>query len=593
MKPSKGYGWLFVSASLAVLAGCATVSETVGSIAPTGWTESGANGPKIQTADATVYTESEEGAKLSDQIENQGELSQLVLDMPATEALLNTHLARVAKHWPHPLPQQPRVKISMLSEYAGATYADGTILIGLGTFTNVAADPNNPDAPSGPTVSSDEELLYLLAHEFSHYALGHHNKVDQLSGMRSIVSQLTNIYNTAAVLQEVRYQETADGGTIVVTNQNEVANNIESAISTFDLISAYSAGGLSPAWNRGQEDEADVLALDLIKSEGINAPVYEAMFNALHEQETLTKRVTNALQASVADVSQQALQPASLQQALAGNAGQVGDGLFDTLKKSVTKSVRDEVVGYFGQTHRSPSVRLKGVQNYELAAYPDVTAESRDMAAFMEEPTTIILDQLKASGEFNDARIATIAYYSSMDKRLDRDYAGAEEAIVAALGTRFASQSSIQYEAGRVAELAGNPELARLRYMAAIRGTPLPEAYRKLARLDVRKGAYGNAEAIIVNGITATGDEDYFLPSRINLAVARDDVDGAMEYVRSCRQTQRAQLMAACEASHQGLDPTELTAEQKEFFERQGQLGNNPGEGLVEGLGSLFKPKGQ
>ena len=164
MKPSKGYGWLFVSASLAVLAGCATVSETVGSIAPTGWTESGANGPKIQTADATVYTESEEGAKLSDQIENQGELSQLVLDMPATEALLNTHLARVAKHWPHPLPQQPRVKISMLSEYAGATYADGTILIGLGTFTNVAADPNNPDAPSGPTVSSDEELLYLLAH---------------------------------------------------------------------------------------------------------------------------------------------------------------------------------------------------------------------------------------------------------------------------------------------------------------------------------------------------------------------------------------------------------------------------------------------
>ena len=532
-----------LAACTSVLVACATASDTIGNLNPNGWTESGKGGPKLLNSTPTVYASDADGTKLSGDLENKGELSQLVLEMPYTEAPLNKMLADIASHWPHPLPAQPKVKVSMLSEYSGVTYADGTIVLGLGTFAPVLENAGTAATAQGPTLESDQELAYLMAHEFGHYALGHHNKGDSLAGMQSAASRLTGLYNTAAVLQEVRYQETADGGTIVVQNQSQVSKNVESAINTFDLISAFSKRGLAPAWNRAQEDQADVLALDLIKAEGINAPFYEAMFNSLHEQDSLTENLTKVLQASVSDMQQQALQPDALQQAFAGNAQAVGANLFDNMKDQVMRGARDQMFDYLNRTHRPPDVRLKGVQTYELTAYPDVTEESRDTAAFMEEPATTVLDAIKSTDEFKDAQIG------------------------------------------------GQPQLARLRYQAAIRDIPLPDAYRRLARLEVRSGAYPAAETVIQQGETVLADTEYFLPSRINLAVARDEVDKAVAYVTACRETKRAELIAACEASHAGLDPSELTPEQKAFFERQGELGNNPAEGLVEGIGSLFKPK--
>lgn len=580
-----------LAACTSVLVACATASDTIGNLNPNGWTESGKGGPKLLNSTPTVYASDADGTKLSGDLENKGELSQLVLEMPYTEAPLNKMLADIASHWPHPLPAQPKVKVSMLSEYSGVTYADGTIVLGLGTFAPVLENAGTAATAQGPTLESDQELAYLMAHEFGHYALGHHNKGDSLAGMQSAASRLTGLYNTAAVLQEVRYQETADGGTIVVQNQSQVSKNVESAINTFDLISAFSKRGLAPAWNRAQEDQADVLALDLIKAEGINAPFYEAMFNSLHEQDSLTENLTKVLQASVSDMQQQALQPDALQQAFAGNAQAVGANLFDNMKDQVMRGARDQMFDYLNRTHRPPEVRLKGVQTYELTAYPNVTEESRDTAAFMEEPATTVLDAIKSTDEFKDAQIATIAYYESIGKRMDSDYAGAETAILRAIKTRFGQQAAIQFEAGRVAEYGGQPQLARLRYQAAIRDIPLPDAYRRLARLEVRSGAYPAAETVIQQGETVLADTEYFLPSRINLAVARDEVDKAVAYVTACRETKRAELIAACEASHAGLDPSELTPEQKAFFERQGELGNNPAEGLVEGIGSLFKPK--
>jgi Zn-dependent protease with chaperone function len=582
---------LAMATSTAALVACATAMDAVQTINPIGFSESGKDGPKLVTSEPTVYSTDSEGARLNQDLENKGELTQLVLEMPYTESQLNTMLAGIAANWPHPLPDQPRVKISMLNEYSGVTYANGTIVIGLGTFSPVLETAGAAAAAQGPTVQSDQELQYLMAHEFSHYALGHHNKGDSLAGMQSFASKLTGLYNTAAVLQEMRYQETADGGTFVVQDQSEVSQNVESAINTFDLISALSARGLAPAWNRNQEDEADVLALDLIKAEGINAPYYEAMFTSLYEQETLTAALTTALQESVSSMQQQALQPASLQQAMSGNAGNVGTSLLDGAKKQFMTTAREKFYSYVTRTHRSPKTRLAGVQSYELAAYPDVTEESRDTAAFMEEPSTVVLDAIKSTDEFMDAKAATIAYYESIGHREDRNYVAAEQAIQQAMNTRFGQQAAIQFEAGRVAEYAGNPQLARLRYQAAIKTVPLPDGYRRLARLEVRSGNYGEAESVIQRGETVLMDTEYFLPSRINLAVARDDVDLAMTHVRTCRDTQRADLIAACEANHAGLDPADLTAEERAFFERQGELGNNPAEGLVEGLGGLFKPK--
>jgi tetratricopeptide (TPR) repeat protein len=409
--------------------------------------------------------------------------------------------------------------------------------------------------------------------------------------MKAFTSRLTGLYNTASVLQELRYQETPDGGTFVVADENQVAKDVESAINTFDMISALSKRGLAPAWNRAQEDQADVMALDLIKAEGIQASVYEAMFNALHTQDSLTEKLSGVLQASVAEMQAQALSPAALQQVMAGSGQAVGTGLMDNLKDQVTKGARDQVFAYLTKTHRPPEVRIKGVQAYELAAYPDVTEESRALATFTEESSTKVLDAIKSTPEFQEANIATIAYYESIARRTEGDYGSAEAAISKALTTRFGKQAAIQFEAGRVAEYAGKTDLARQRYQVAVSTVPLPDAYRRLARLETRLGKYAEAEATIAKGEAALKDAEYFYPSRISLAVEREEVEPAMNLVRACRETRRSELVAACEASHFGLDPAELTPEQKAFFERQGDLGQNPADGLMQGLGNMFKPK--
>ena len=238
--------------------------------------------------------------------------------------------------------------------------------------------------------------------------------------------------------------------------------------------------------------------------------------------------------------------------------------------------------------HRPPKTRLNGVQRYELAAYPEVTEESRDMAAFTEEPSTVLIDQIRTLDEFEDARIATIAYYQSIDLRTNRNYAAAELAIQKAMKTRFDTQPAILFESGRVAEFSGNREVAKTRYRAVLDQVPLPDAYRKLARLEIRSGRYAYAESVIAEGEVKLGDTDYFLPSRIALTAARDDIDGAVSLVLQCRETSRSELIAACEASHAGIDPTEMTPEQKAVFERQGQIGTDAGNELVKGLGGLF-----
>lgn len=569
-----------------LLTGCASV----GTIMPNVFSITGKDGALLATSGPTDFSAAvgEDGQpRLLDQVENRGDLDLLVLDMPNTEARLNTLLTRVTTHWPHPLPQPPRVKLSMKSEYSGATFADGTISIGLGTFTPVSAAMSPPEGVAAPgTVSSDEELLYLLAHEFAHYALGHHRKTDSMQGFRSLMANLTETYNTVSVLKEMRYQGSGSNGQIVIRNESGVAQDIDKAIGAFDFIAALSSRGLGPAWNRGQEDEADVLALDLMKAAGLDAPYYEAMFANLHAHENFSKSMTRVLETAVSGVKQQLLDPNNILAALDGQSADVGDSIMDFGTDLLMREGRKALTNYFGQTHRDPEVRRKGVETYLINAYPGLTAEAIAEASLMAEYTTTVIDAIKADPEFEDARRATVSYYQSIALRSDGDYQGAEAAIMQAMATRFGREATIQFEAGRVAESSGNPDLAVERYRAALTDAPMPEAFKRVARVLTARGEYAAAEQAIADGEAALKDVGAFLPSRIALAVAQEQVETALALVRTCREEKRTDIIAACEASHSGVDYEKLTDEQKAEFLRRGEVGDT-GSGLFNILNDV------
>lgn len=570
------------------LAACATV----GTVLPSVFTATGNDGPLVKVAGPTNYTSDADGARMLDAVENQGELDQLVLNMPQTEAELNGLLSRVAQHWPHPLPEQPQVKLTMIAQYSGATYADGTITLGLGTLSPIMQTvAGGPVSDGAKVVGSDEELLYLIGHEFAHYALGHHNKTDFMSSVISGTGKVTKLYNQAAVLSELRYTERGGKGEITVQNKSGVAEKWENSVGTFDLINSIASQALGPAWNRSQEDDADVLALDLLKAEGIGGAFYEPMFSNLKAHESLTEQMQSTLQASVADVQAQLLSPDSLAQMLDGNAQATGSNIFDMARKNLVRQGQDILIGYIGQTHRPPSVRLQGVQRYEQNAY-GVTVEQQEEALFFSEPSTVVIDRIRNSAEFQNAQKITLAYYESIEARGAGDYTTAEAKISEALLVpSFGQQAALLFEAGRVAESAGNPALAIQRFQQATLKTPLPEAYRRLTYVQIRSGLYGDAEGTIATGIAKLDDESYFLPSKIRLAVAREEHDGAIMLLNTCRDDKNDDLVAACEAARAGVDFDTLTAEQKAAYAKDGRVGANATNGIVDGISGLFGNK--
>lgn len=572
------------------LAACATV----GTVLPTVFTATGNDGPLVKVAGPTNYASDADGARMLDAVENQGELGQLVLNMPQTEAELNRMLASVAQHWPHPLPEQPKVKLTMIAQYSGATYADGTITLGLGTLAPIMPAVAGEQASAGAkVVGSDEELLYLIGHEFAHYALGHHNKSDFMSSVISGTGKVTKLYNQAAVLSELRYTERGGKGEITVQNEAGVAEKWGNSVGTFDLINSIASQALGPAWNRSQEDDADVLSLDLLKAEGIGGAFYEPMFSNLKAHETLTEQLQSTLQDSVADVQAQLLSPDSLAQMLDGNAQATGANIFDRARRSVLRQGQNILIGYIGQTHRPPSVRLQGVQKYEQNAY-GVTLEQQEEALFFSEPSTVVIDRIVSSEEFKNAQKITLGYYESIAARGTGDYVTAEAKISSALRVpSFGQQAALFFEAGRVAEAAGNPTLAIQRFQQATLKTPLPEAYRRLTYVQIRSGLYSDAERTISSGIAKLNDESYFLPSKIRLAVAREQHDDAIMLLNTCRDDKNDDIVAACEAARAGVDFDTLTPEQKAAYAKDGRVGEDATNGIVDGISGLFGNKEQ
>jgi len=577
---------ILAAAAAAVLA---SACETTGSVLPSVFTETGNEGPLIEISGQTEYATDADGVMLLDAVENRGALYQLVLNMPQTEAELNGMLARVSQHWPHDIPVEPTTKMTMIAQYSGAAYADGTITLGLGTLAPIMQEVVGDEySTSANIVGSDEELMFLIAHEFAHYALGHHNKNDFMASIISGSAKLTKLHNQAAVLRELRYVDNGGTGQIVVKNQSGVNEDWSNAIGKFDLVNALASQALNPAWNRSQEDEADVLALDLMRAEGITGGSYEAMFANLKAHENLTNQFQSALEGSLKDVQTQLLAPDNLTRMLDGQVEQTGSSIFDSARRGLMRQGQNILVGYLGQSHRPPAVRLEGVRKYERNAY-GITAEAQEEALFFSEPSTEVIDRIRSLKEFQDARKITLAYYKSIDARSNGDFATAEAEITSAMAIpSFGQQSAILYEAGRVAESLGNPTLAMQRYQAATEQTPLPDAFRRLIYVQVRTGLYSDAEQTIATGKEKLNDESYFWPSEIRLAAARENHDEAIRILSTCREDSNTDLLAACEAARAGVDFDTLTAEQKAAYTKNAQVGEDGIGGFLGGVNDLL-----
>ena len=157
---------------------------------------------KLAKADAAMSAGLADGRSLDAVSRNRGAFAGTGLSMPLTEQALTAMLARISAVWPHRPPMGTRVRIVGKTDYAPTAKPDGILVIPIGLLIRA---------------QSDDEIAWVLAHEFSHVALAHFSREAQ---QRRDKASLENIVACTRVgLNLAQHDVTSNAGRLQVTRQ--------------------------------------------------------------------------------------------------------------------------------------------------------------------------------------------------------------------------------------------------------------------------------------------------------------------------------------------------------------------------------------
>lgn len=158
-----------------------------------------------------------------------------VLDLPKTENRLNALLAKIQAAVPA-RPVAARVYIEPFENYMARAEKEGAIMVSLGLLDQV---------------SSDEELIFVLAHEYAHILLGHFEDGETQQA-------LAKASNFAGEMLVLRAQLSGDADVGELNNALIYPRGISMVTETIFLR----------GWNRSQEFAADLFATDVLAAMG-------------------------------------------------------------------------------------------------------------------------------------------------------------------------------------------------------------------------------------------------------------------------------------------------------------------------------------
>jgi len=125
---------------------------------------------------------------------------------------------------------------------------DNTIIVWLGVFEG---EPGQPAADL-----TDNDLYWLLGHEYSHLALQHAGRDEVGEGQRKMARDAARIYQRGAMLEStLRYSE-------ATPLSGPARLEVRDARETHRRLRFLMDSVLYPSWGRAQEDEADVAGYD-------------------------------------------------------------------------------------------------------------------------------------------------------------------------------------------------------------------------------------------------------------------------------------------------------------------------------------------
>lgn len=226
-------------------------------------------------------------------------------------------------------PARVSVFITPQKDFEAYTLEHGAIFVSLGTLL---------------ALESEDELAALLAHEYSHVLLGHHAK-DTFEIMTRYGVRYANIYLQAS---------------------EESGHSQEKQMRTLKIANWVSDKALFPNWNKGQENDADILAVDLLVKVGYNA---DAMVRMLKKVESTVQEKKEFVAKNPVNVSQEAKNNSKL------------DIDLDVLAANAVGSLEQQL----DRDYESAKVRQKQVRDYLKREYKKRARPAYQAASYQQK----------------------------------------------------------------------------------------------------------------------------------------------------------------------------------------------------------------
>lgn len=475
--------------------------------------------------------------------DSRGEFQSARISMPQTEKKLDEMLAQIEARWPYQKP--PKIKVHLLADGKYGPYAlpDGSIAVPVGFLV---------------FAKSDDEVAFVLSHEYAHLAIAHFGRGDRMRNQRRIITALAKIYSTCVMLSEVRAQKVGDETKLSLQDVKRVEAARDRAVADKKALDWVLNNLIEPAWQRRQEDEADALGFDLAHDMGFDADnAVGPAFEKITKDDASRINLVGELQTRIKEAFATAMAKYGQEAADTGDASKLmesmGSGMLSGLKALTLKGI----ASFLSAKHRAPDERKKGLGDYSQAAYP--------VASLSPELRTTWLAQVTSTKEFIAAKNAVFALQQARgalqahDEPTPADIALAEKQIRLAMTPPFDKLPLFANEAGKIYDLKKDYKSADKYYSLADASTDQTlDGFTAHVKMLVRTKNYPRALQVIALYKTRSKTERDFLPELIDIHLRLKKPEQAQVYLDQCVATEDDVLIDRCALAYTGLSDEEF-----------------------------------
>jgi Zn-dependent protease with chaperone function len=499
--------------------------------------------------------------------------AQNVRTIPSTamDPAFRSISARIVDVQPPPQGVNLRITVQSAEDIDARQVEAGEILLSQGLINALR---NRPD-PNITGLQITNEYAFIVAHEYAHVLMCHYNRPLAQERNRQAFRNMSTVGLLIAVVTNSTMTRSANG-MVVTTDDDDAGKDMLTLLAATTLLSEFNSSIVNPAWGRGQERDADRLAVELMLAAGYRPSYAPAVITDLFNAD---RSANERFRAIAASVPQQALGAMLLSLGERNGGDSLEARLRMVLLSAGLQMFQQWRINQRRHFHDNAERRGERIAEMDRFASLDTSAGGAVAAGVFDDGDAAQGAALRAgySADLGPPDLARQALQALMAGDFDTGCARAAEALRAGPNLVDALMVSAECELHRE-----NKAGAARHFTAALRqDRATPGDFMTVAGIWSQFQERGRAdEALAAGGRRFSPDRFYV--ERINIAGEFDDLTAVGTITTECQSSQIPEVRENCTRRQAELINAAAEAAQQAGAQQQGGSGN-PLSSLLRG----------